>query len=47
MTKDSESDYHIAGTKECAYMGAENIHQLSTILCSGKLQTVKFTDQQT
>ena len=28
-------------------LGAENVHELTTILCSGKLQTLKFTDQQT
>ena len=28
-------------------LGAENVHELSAILFSGKLQTVKFTDQQT
>ena len=27
-------------------LGAENVHKSSTILCGGKLQTLKFTYQQ-
>ena len=42
--KDSEND--IAATKKCAYAcaGAENVHELR---CTGKLETLKFTGQQT
>ena len=46
--KDSENDsVTLQPRKNVHILGAENVHELSTILCTGKLETLKFTDQQT
>ena len=46
--KDSENDsVTLQPPKNVHILGAENVHELSTILCTGKLETLKFTDQQT
>jgi len=46
--KDSENDsVTLQPQNNVHILGAENVHELGTILCSGKLQTLKFTDQQT
>ena len=46
--KDSENDsVTLQPPKNVHTLGAENVHELSTILCTGKLETLKFTDQQT
>ena len=38
---------HIAAMKKVHTLSAENVRELGTILCTGKMQTIKFTDQQT
>ena len=44
--KDSENDsVTLQPRKKVHILGAENVHELSTILCTGKLETLKFTDQ--
>ena len=46
--KDSENDsVTLQPRKNVHILGAENVHEISTILCTGKLETLKFTDQQT
>ena len=47
--KDPENDsVTLQSQKMCIIiLGAENVHELCTILCTGKMQTLKFTDQQT
>ena len=46
--KGSENDsVTLQPPKNVHILGAENVHELSTILCTGKLETLKFTDQQT
>ena len=46
--KASENDsVTLQARKNVHILGAENVHELRKILCTGKLETLKFTDRQT